>query len=368
MPDNQSLIFSSLDKIATYLRGSDKKVHLIFAYNGTGKTRLSMTYKETGKGYDDEGNETNRDTLYFNAFTEDLFVWDNDLENNEDRKLKINQDSKFFGGFKDLEMENKIRPLLHTYADFDFKIDYDTWSILFSREIKKGESTEIIEGIKVSRGEERLFVWCLFLAIAQLAIDKQEKYSWVKYIYIDDPISSLDDHNTIAIAHHLAQLIKNSGKENKFILTTHHTLFFNVLYNELNKSEKWFLKKTQDTYQLRKTGDSPFMYHIALIKDLKKAIDDDVLYTYHFNILRTILEKAANFHGFGNFSNCIHIEGDENEQLNARMINILSHGKYSLYEPKEMLDENKMYFKQIFNNFMNNNKFNPELLQSEVNQ
>ena len=42
---------------------------LIFAYNGTGKTRLSMAFKEAGKK---DGVE--RDTLYFNAFTEDLFT------------------------------------------------------------------------------------------------------------------------------------------------------------------------------------------------------------------------------------------------------------------------------------------------------
>ena len=33
--------------------------------------------------------ETNIKILYYNAFTEDLFYWDNDLLNDEDRKLKI---------------------------------------------------------------------------------------------------------------------------------------------------------------------------------------------------------------------------------------------------------------------------------------
>lgn len=49
---------------------------LVFAHNGVGKTRLSMEFKDLGK------QEEKRDTLYFNAFTEDLFDWDNDL--NED--------------------------------------------------------------------------------------------------------------------------------------------------------------------------------------------------------------------------------------------------------------------------------------------
>ena len=54
--------------------------------------------------------------------------------------------------------------------------------------------------IKVSRGEENIFVWCVFMAICELVIDEAETYKWVKYIYIDDPISSLDDNNAIAVA------------------------------------------------------------------------------------------------------------------------------------------------------------------------
>jgi hypothetical protein len=50
-----------------------------------------------------------------------------------------------------------------------------------------------------------------FLAIAQLAIDKDENYKWVKTIYIDDPISSLDDNNVIIVASYLAKLIKDSN-------------------------------------------------------------------------------------------------------------------------------------------------------------
>lgn len=69
--------FDSLELLAIHLRErlEKKKYILLFAYNGTGKTRLSMAFKEQGK--QDEGT---RDTLYFNAFTEDLFSWDNDLD------------------------------------------------------------------------------------------------------------------------------------------------------------------------------------------------------------------------------------------------------------------------------------------------
>ena len=78
-----------------------------------------------------------RDTLYFNAFTEDLFQWDNDLENDRERVLKINTDSRFFAGSSELEMDNRIRPLLDRYADFDFEIDTTEWEVSFSRESRQ---------------------------------------------------------------------------------------------------------------------------------------------------------------------------------------------------------------------------------------
>jgi hypothetical protein len=67
--------FRDLPALAKHLREElqSTKLVLLYAYNGTGKTRLSTEFKNLGK----KGNQ--RDTLYFNAFTEDLFQWDNDL-------------------------------------------------------------------------------------------------------------------------------------------------------------------------------------------------------------------------------------------------------------------------------------------------
>ncbi|MEM9470008.1 MAG: AAA family ATPase, partial [Pseudomonadota bacterium] len=219
--------FATIDIIVNHLRTElkSKKTILLFAYNGTGKTRLSMAFKEQGK------KDGDRDTLYFNAFTEDLFSWDNDLDGDSERKLKLNKDSEFFKGLDELEMDNRIRPFLNRYVDFDFRIDTDEWVVRFSRELKTDDSTEIFENIKVSRGEENIFIWCFFLAVVQLAMDKDiEAYSWVKYIYIDDPISSLDENNAVAVAHHLAQLLKEKENMLKTIISSHHTLFFNVLH------------------------------------------------------------------------------------------------------------------------------------------
>ncbi len=350
----------------------NKKCVLLYAYNGTGKTRLSMAFKDIGK----QGDA--RDTLYFNAFTEDLFSWDNDLEGDSDRKLKLNTDSRFFEGLDQLEMESKIGPLLERYADFTFRIDYVEASVTFSRDITVTAldgttTTETLDNIKVSRGEENIFIWCFFLAIVELAIEGAEAYDWVRYVYVDDPISSLDEHNAIAVANHLAKLLNRPDNPLKTVVSSHHTLFFNVLWNEFGRNnkkvERLFLAKNDNAYLVRETGDTPFFHHVALLAELQRAADSGKLYTYHFNMLRAVLEKTASFHGFPGFSSCIKQDDDDPEGiLHTRLVNVMSHGNYSLFEPTEMVPENKEYFRRILNEFRVRFPFNPELFVEEAQQ
>ncbi|VTX60467.1 AAA domain protein [Fusobacterium nucleatum] len=358
--------FNSIREIAEYFKRllEEKKYIVLFAYNGTGKTRLSAEFKSLGQQLNEETGEKTADTLYYNAFTEDLFYWDNDLDNDTERVLKFNKSSRFFNGLKDLDMDNRIRPLLQRYANFDFTIYYDDAYINFYRK----ESMQRIDYIKVSRGEENIFIWCFFLAIVQLVIDKAEAYEWVKYIYVDDPISSLDDNNVIAVASHLAALMKGEGV--KVIVSSHHTLFFNVLCNEISRAEQLFLQKSKGnaTYILKDTTKTPFFHHVALLKELKKASDTGILYTYHFNILRNILEKTASFHGYAHFSSCIRKGDAENEPVYTRIVNLLSHGNYSLFDPKEMVEENKEYFRNILNNFLEDYNFNQRIFEESQNQ
>lgn len=315
---------------------------LLFAYNGTGKTRLSMAFKDAGK----RKKGIDRDTLYFNAYTEDLFSWDNDLAGDAERVLRINSDSSFFSGLKQLALEDKIFSYLERYGDFDFKIDYEAWDVTFSR----GEENHI----KVSRGEENIFIWCVFLAICELVIDDEDgPYNWVKYLYIDDPVSSLDDNNAIAVASDLAKLLRRGKDKVKTIVSSHHGLFFNVMHNELKKQQTktYFLHKAKsgEGHTLRTTDDTPFFHHVAMLSELQIAVNSGELYTHHFNMLRGILEKTATFFGFDDFSACID---DDDKGLHARALNLLSHGKYSVYEPREMIKDNKDLFKTILTGFL----------------
>jgi len=372
-------IFNSLEEVVTKFRSSPKKVRLLFAHNGTGKTRLSRFFKEAGQ------NGDNSDTLYFNAFTEDLFHWDNDLEHDTTRVLEL-KESKFFKVLEGegFDIQPRIRSYLHRYTDFDFnietvvkkvkigdiEIDKTVKQVSFFREVVQGDTTEPFENIKVSRGEENIFIWSFFLAIMQLAIDKQEAYDWVKFIYIDDPISSLDDNNAVAVAVNLIEILKKIDTPIDVIISSHHTLFFNVLHNELNNNAaKYFLGKEENNYILKNTKDTPQFYHIAMLKELYKVSISGNIYTYHFNILRNIMEKTATYHGFNSFKDCLSIEeDDEDKRIHERLIGLLSHGGYIHFEPTEMLPENKEYFRRILKNFMNNYYFNPEIFPEQTTQ
>ncbi len=352
--------FVDLAALATHLRGEleNKKAVLLYAYNGTGKTRLSMAFKDISK------QDNARDTLYFNAFTEDLFHWNNDLEGDEDRRLLLNKGSRFFQGLFDLEMDNRIRPLLRCYADFDFRIDTHEWAVRFSR-VVEGQT---IDNIKISRGEENIFVWCFFLAVVELALDPEiEAYQRTRYIYIDDPISSLDEGNAVMVAHHLAQLLAAAPEKIRTIISTHHVLFFNVLCNEIKKSLPYFLANDTRTknFILSKTDSTPFLYHLASLVDLHKAEKSGTLYTYHFNMMRRVMEQTSCFFGYSKWSDCLKPdEDDADHTLHKRVIDLMSHGDYSLYEPREMMQENKELFGKALKQFTKRHPFS-EILFSE---
>ena len=78
-------------------------------------------------------------------------------------------------------------------------------------------------------------------------------------------------------------------------------------------------------------------------------------YPGHFNVLRGILEKTATFFGNNDFGACIH--GIEDEELYARALNLMSHETYSLYQPVELVEDNKQLFKQILDAFLERYKF-----------
>ena len=351
---------------------------LIYAYNRTGKTRLSMEFKDAGKRKNRKNPTGTPDTLYFNAFTEDLFVWENDLEGDSVRRLQLNEKSSFFNAMTELALDETIAWYLSRYADFEFDFTYknvqqgkDTISkpdyVSFS---KGGEPN-----IKVSRGEQNIFIWCIFMAICERMLDGHESYLGKRYLYIDDPISSLDDNNAISVACDLAKLLRRTSTRKdaegklapiKVIFSSHHALFFNVMCNEVGRKiddapsvdhRRYFLHRpsSDGTYTLEATEDTPFFHHVATLAELQRAADpkNGKLYTFHFNALRSVMEKTASFFGHPSIAFCLKaLNNDEDRALFNRALNLLSHGAYAIHEPTEMGADNKELFRRILREFI----------------
>ena len=121
-----------------------------------------------------------------------------------------------------------------------------------------------VENIKISRGEERIFVWCFFRCILDQVIGGNDAYKDIEYIYIDDPISSLDDNNVIAFAVQLYSVIRQQLKQEvdayragntdfrrvKFVVSSHHALFFHVMLHGLIGDRKlacFYLHRDKDS-------------------------------------------------------------------------------------------------------------------------
>jgi hypothetical protein len=385
--------YQSFRTLVTRLRDdlNNMELVLLYAYNRTGKTRLSMEFKDRGK----QRNGAQRDTLYFNAFTEDLFTWENDIENDSERGLNINFRSRFFDAFTSLGLEPAIDDYLRRYADFGFDFRF--------KEVQHGDESftkphfvaftkDGEENVKISRGEENIFIWCVYMAICERVLDSHESYQWVKYLYIDDPISSLDDNNAIAVACDLAKLLRRATSRRdesdipspiKVVVSSHHSLFFNVMCNEIGRAKegqpnvrhkRYFLHRPIGLagYTLRSTEDTPFYHHVATLAELQKAADPDTgtLYTFHFNALRSIMEKTAAFFGHQDISFCLKaLDDEENRALFNRALNLLSHGRYSIHEPTPMGEDNKNLFRRILNDFVDRFQFDlPQILDGPTSR
>jgi hypothetical protein len=383
--------YANLKTLARKLHGdlAGTDLILVYAYNRTGKTRLSMEFKDVGKRKTKKNPDGIADTLYFNAYTEDLFTWDNDIENDTARGLEINQASRFFDGFKNEPLEPAIDEYLKRYADFDFDFTFQEvrqGNESFSRPVfvsfRKGEQSHI----KISRGEQNIFIWCVFMAISEQLLKYPDAYPAVKHVYIDDPISSLDDNNAISVACDLAKLLRRSASRTgqngaaapmKIVFSSHHALFFNVMCNEIGRSKegepkvthkRYFLHRPNGdgAYTLRATEDTPFFHHVALLAELQLAAAPNTgrLYTFHFNALRSIMEKTAAFFGHADISFCLKaLASEKDTALYNRALNLLSHGKYAINEPTEMGEDNKDLFRRILKDFISTFKFAlPDLL------
>lgn len=201
--------------------------------------------------------------------------------------------------------------------------------------------------VKISKGEESCFIWSIFYSLLNQIIEvlnvperaerSTGRFDDLEYVFIDDPVSSLDENHLIELAVNLAKIIKKSKSEVKFIITTHNPLFYNVLHNEFKdcKYKKYLFNKLDDgTYQLHnQNDDAPFSYHLLLKKEIENAIKTGTISKYHFNFLRNILEKTSTFLGYKNWSELLPEKTPgERDSYSTRILNLSSHSKHTTEE------------------------------------
>lgn len=401
--------FNSLEEVAKNIQNkldaqTDKKrIIAIYAFNGIGKTRLSnqIGNSESDNTQGDWENEWIKKISY-NAFFEDIFTWDNENyilhfdTNNEIIKLVNEQwlETQIIDNFRDIMWEQAIK--------LEPSFDFNEWEVNFK--IASGDDASA-DNIKISRGEESIFVWSVFYTIldfiiSELTVIESDRstdiFNNLEYIIIDDPVSSIDDTRIIFLAIKINNLIRwdyhlnkrldkkrkeledwNFGQEYieqsltefkeeifselrlKFLITTHHALFFNVIVNSFKNADginfKWFsLSKNSQIFKLKEQGKSPFSYHLRVKDILQKAINDNAVEKYHFNLFRALLEKTSNFLGYANWYDCVSWE---NRQAFVKLLNHYSHNRLSELEWRELPDDDKNLLVEAFESFITNFKW-----------
>jgi hypothetical protein len=342
---------SGLTEIAQQLKDNKENIILIYAFNSTGKTKLCVEYKNLTKNKE-SGDHTG---VYYNAYSEDLFMWDNDEEHdNANINLKVVESN--LSQFHSYLIENPdlVRQKLAPYnPKYHFRFEFGDYgengieSIIFS--LEEGGSP-----IKISRGEERIFIWCFFLALFEV-----EDWAGTQdaHLFIDDPVSSLDDHNIFITADSIIDIIEKHYLKRRIIITTHHIGLYSILFDRLRKGEKssryknltkpFILTNRDNELELKHHDKDVFLFHLHLMQTLDEA-KKTKLYLFHFVLLRQLLENISSFLGSGNISYVLNEIEVENVEEAVNRINALSHQDTYRFQFNEMTPQQEDFFKSIF--------------------
>ena len=145
--------FDSIEAVAGKIKenldsdANKKQISILYAFNSTGKTRLSTAFTELAN---------NDNVLCYNAFVEDLFKWDN-----ENYILSLDPKSWIVKLIKEQGIEKNIIDNFSKIINSKIEPEFN---------LSKGEITfNIVSGddsakskIKISKGEESMFIWSIF--------------------------------------------------------------------------------------------------------------------------------------------------------------------------------------------------------------
>ncbi len=351
-------------EIAEALKAGDEKIVLAYAFNATGKTRLCVAYKDATKEVG--GTHTG---VYYNAYSEDLFVWDND-EESEGQNIRLTIRPSSLSGYHSSLTEDNVRDRLNAYKP-KFGFRFNPYEDDTSKGIESvsffipNQNPDVPQpSIKISRGEERIFVWCFFLALFEFAGWGDDQAG---HFFIDDPVSSLDDHNIFITAETLFELIERYHPKRKLIITTHHVGLFSILCGWLRKGDQ--KEKYKDIVKIcilsGKTGSLSLetdkkdvqLYHLRLLQVLEQARKADDLRAYHFALLRQVLENIASFLGKGQFGYVLAQIGIVDPNDTADIINTLSHKKVYYYETDLLVPDRRVMLENVLIKLQDKYKF-----------
>ena len=378
----------TLKEIAQRLKDNEKEVQLIYAFNSSGKTRLSREFKGIIAPEDSEEEKfepSRKKILYYNAFTEDLFYWNNDPDRRATPRLKIHANS-----FTDwiLNEEGRVLDITRIFRRYTTNLITPTFNEEYQFDLADGETVNVRKHsevtfrldqtsaltketdppdseryklVKISRSEESNFIWSVFFAVIKQVVSvwnvsagpnpALNQFKAIEYIFVDDPVSSMDENHLIELAFDLARLVKSSPKHLKYIITTHNPLFFNVLRSELRNSHGFLLEKYEDgTFDLlKKKGASnrSFSYHLHIKKILEKAIAEKKVEKYHFMLLRNLYEKTASFLGYPDWRQLI--PGDKDTYL-RKILDVYSHRTLSSEEVRAPTEQERKTVKLLLDN------------------
>lgn len=363
----------TLTEIAQQLKDSDKKVQLIYAFNGTGKTRLSLEFTKLiahSSPDNKDGIESKllpNQILYYNAFTEDLFFWDNDIESHVEPKMIIQPNTFTDWILKIQGQDLNIITNFQSYANQRLTPHFSANFREVTFSLKHGNNSQL-KNLKISKSEERIFIWCFFYTLLDEVISNLEvaestdrdthQFDHLKYVFIDDPVSSLDENHLIELAVNLAGLIKSSPPDLKFIITTHSTIFYNVLFSELSEKIGYLLERFENgTFDLNVKGgkaNKSFSYHLHLMQTIEEAIADNKIQKYHFTFLRNLYEKTASFLGYSHWSDLLP---SDQHSYYKQITNFASHSTFSSETVAALTPQEKKMVKFLLDHLQENYGF-----------
>ena len=213
---------------------------------------------------------------------------------------------------------------------------------------------------KISRGEERIFIWHFFLAMMEIEDWAERRFS---LLFIYDLVSSLDDHNIniFVTASTLYDLIETHLGERKIIVATHHFGLFSILFNWLKKGENRdtfregakasILSGKRGAVSLETHKSDVFLYHLRVLQLLKQAQKKDNVRAYHLASFTKCWRACRRF------SVSLEFIGLEDADEIIRIVNTLVNKNIYYYESDLLVPDNRALFDEILQKLDTHYKF-----------